>query len=68
MVMVAVKFDEYSSVVCAVTVGSDWRKGRFCSAMSWRSCALLEGPFGLLRRGAGRSVRWSFSFSVCSEP
>src|SRR6516162_6246890 len=37
-VIVAVKLDEYSSMVCAVTVGSDWRNGNRASASSSRSC------------------------------
>ena len=46
-VIVAVKLDEYWSWVWAVTVGNDWRNGRFWSARSCLQLVLLEGTFGL---------------------
>ena len=52
MVMVAVKFDEYSSIVCAVTVGQRLQERQVLQRHELAQLVLLEALLGLLRRAA----------------
>ncbi len=65
--MVAVKFDEYSSTVCAVTVGNDCRNGRFWSAVISRSW-LFSKPCSSWAARSWPSVRCNRSFCAWTDP
>ena len=67
MVMVAVKFELFSSCVWAITVDSVPRNGRFSRAIRFLSW-LFSKPFSACSSRSWPMVACSFSFSVCSDP
>ena len=65
--IVAVKLDEYSSWVCAVTVGSDCRKGRFCNAVISRNW-FFSKPCSSWAARSWPIVRCNRSFWAWTDP